>query len=74
MRNSSRLFGRTVFGAAMLATLGFGATQAFGAPGGTAAPERHHQCNATFCNDYCIGMGYAGGSCSGAGGEACLCY
>ncbi|HEX2093254.1 MAG TPA: hypothetical protein VHG28_12680 [Longimicrobiaceae bacterium] len=71
MRHPSRHLGRAVFGAAVLAALGFGAAQAFAAPADTSVARNHCQ---EFCNPYCIGEGYAGGTCGGVSGQNCLCY
>lgn len=70
MHRPSQPFSRVVFGAALLATLGFGAAQAFAAP---AAPAASLACSHSFCDSYCIGAGYNGGSCVGSPGK-CLCY
>lgn len=73
MRHAQRPIGRAVFGAAVLAALGFGTAQAFAAPG---IPARN-DCSTypVNCNDLCQGYGYLGGSCvNGAYGPKCLCY
>lgn len=73
MRQGSRLIGRSVFGAAVLAALGFGTAQAFATPGAGARSD----CSTytVDCNGLCQGYGYSGGSCvNGAYGPKCLCY
>lgn len=73
MRHASRSIGRAMFGAAVLTSLGLGATQAFGAPGGGGTAGRNH-CDYARCDSYCIAAGYSGGTCTGVGGHGCLCY
>lgn len=51
------------------AALGFGAAQAFAAPG--AAAERAARCTDGTCNSRCVNLGYAGGRCVGA---TCTCF
>ncbi len=67
---------RMAFGTAVVAALGFGAAEGFAAPAGGSPGGVARACDPTFCNDYCVGAGYSGGSCvnNGAGGTKCLCF
>lgn len=73
-----RHFARTLFGTAVVAALGLGAAQGFAAPAGAAAAGTARTCGPTptFCNDYCVGEGYSGGSCvsNSGGGKKCFCF
>ncbi|HEX8696925.1 MAG TPA: hypothetical protein VF746_31185 [Longimicrobium sp.] len=76
MRRYGPALGRTLFGAALVAALGFGATQAFAETPQDPSAGAARACDHNFCNNYCIGAGYYGGSCvsNGMGGTKCLCY
>lgn len=67
MSRSIHRLRRTVFGAAVLGCLGFGATQAI------ASPEipANVGCNPTLCSAGCWAKGYYGGVCRETG---CYCY
>ena len=60
---------RLMFAAAIVASLGFGATQALAAPDGGA--RKAQICAATACNNLCVSMGYTCGRCVNG---KCLCY
>jgi hypothetical protein len=67
---------RMAFGTAVVAALGFGAAGGLAAPAGASPAGAARACDHQFCNDYCVGAGYWGGSCvnNGAGGTKCLCF
>lgn len=63
---------RRVFGAAMAAALGFGATQALAAPASGVDADAH-VCNPQVCNRICQSIpGSIGGFCTADG--SCQCY
>lgn len=59
---------RAVLGAAVAASLGFGATQALAAP---EAEAPRQGCNLVDCDRLCRTLGYPGGLCSRG---SCFCY
>lgn len=61
---------KTLFGAAVAAALGFGATQALAAPAADAGAQQ--VCNAQLCNRICQAIGTIGGTCTPDG--SCVCY
>lgn len=77
MRNSARNTLRGVFGALVVAGLGFGAGQAFAAPSVTATAGTCLKADAAACNANCretLGTGYVGVCYSNAYGHvSCGC-
>ncbi|HEX2091895.1 MAG TPA: hypothetical protein VHG28_05800 [Longimicrobiaceae bacterium] len=68
-RDRTKVIGHGVFGAALLAALAFGATQAGASP---SAPQRAERACAVDCNKLCIRGGHSGGYCYD--GYDCHCY
>jgi hypothetical protein len=68
MSGMGRWTRRACFALATAAALGFGAAQAFAAPG---VSESRAACTNAQCNDDCRRMGYDGGICAGSWGCAC---
>lgn len=71
MRDPSRLFVRTSFGVAVLAAIGFGASQALAGPPRAPAPPAR-LCDPVYCDEWCQSQGHMFGRCrSGMG--SCIC-
>ncbi|HEX8273783.1 MAG TPA: hypothetical protein VF615_14190 [Longimicrobiaceae bacterium] len=62
MKHLARLTAKGVFSLAIVASLGFGATQA--APALATAVKAPPPCTDWYCNDYCTGRGYSYGVCN----------
>lgn len=69
MSSTRSLFRRGVFAAAVLGTLGFGATQALATPAASAAPPT---CNEQQCDRTCRDAGFSGGFCLDR--TSCNCF
>jgi len=75
MRHPTRPLGRALFGAAVLAALGFGTAQALAASAGAPQAGTARTCTYADCNYSCISEGNWGGSCihDPSGGTRCVC-
>ena len=71
MRHPSRPIGRALFGAAVLAALGFGTSQALAGPPRGPAPSARW-CDPIYCDEWCQSQGYMFGRCR-LGVGPCIC-
>lgn len=69
MQEAVERLGRWAASAAMLAVLGFGATQALASP--LDARDVPAACNGGECNRFCKSIGATGGRCAA---DQCFCY
>lgn len=72
MRTPFQLLPRAMFGALVVAALGFGAAQAFASTGASGGPNPARYCDDYDCDRDCRRAGYDYGNCHWQG--HCICY
>lgn len=72
MARTFRTTARALMAAAVTLVLGFGLAQSVSAATRTSGPSARADCVEGNCDDYCIPLGFSGGTCPVNGGH-CIC-